>query len=106
MANTAQERRRSRRIKQDVTIQLVSMQPGARSAVAQAARAIEVSDHGALLECRSKFDLGADVMIHNPANLQNGLFKVVRAQVTPSGAAWNIAVEFQETNQANFWGIR
>jgi hypothetical protein len=104
MANQT-ERRRSRRIKQDVTIQLVSMQPGAHSAVAQPARAIEVSDHGALLECRSKFELGAEVMVHNPKNLQNGLFKVVRAQLSPSGAAWNIGVELQEISPTDFWGL-
>jgi hypothetical protein len=88
-----------------ITIQLVSMQPGSTSAVAQPAKTIEVSMHGALLECRSKFEPGAEVMIHNPKNLQNGLFKVIRSQLSPSGSAWNIGVELQELSEADFWGV-
>ena len=81
------------------------MQPGASSAVAQQARTIEVSQEGALIECRSKFEPGAEVMIHNPKNLQNGLFKVIRAILSPAGSAWNIGVELQESNETDFWGL-
>jgi hypothetical protein len=78
------------------------MQAGGLSAVAQPARTIDVNQHGALLECRSKFEPGAEVMIHNPKNLQNGLFKVIRASVSPSGTAWHIAVELQDA-AGDFW---
>lgn len=97
------EKRRRARINYAVTIQLVSMPPGNRGAVAQSVLAIDISEHGALLECRSKFDVGAEVMIHNPANPQNGLFKVVRATVSPSGSAWHVSIELHDPTP-NFWG--
>jgi len=81
------------------------MQPGASSATAQQARTLEVSREGAMIECRSKFEPGAEVMIHNPKNLQNGFFKVKRANLSPTGSAWNIAVELQESGDENFWGL-
>jgi hypothetical protein len=56
--------------------------------------------------CRSKFEPGAEVMIHNPKNLQNGLFKVIRAILSPAGSAWNIAVELQEPGETDFGGLR
>ncbi len=100
------EKRRSQRVSLNITIQLVGMQPGASSAAAQQARAIEVSQEGALIECRSKFEPGAEVMIHNPKNLQNGLFKVIRANLSPAGSAWNIAVELQEPSETDCCGLR
>ena len=100
------DKRRSQRIGQDITIQLVSIQPGASYAVAQPARTIDVSGTGALLECRSKFEVGAEVMIHNPNSLQNGSFKVIRSALTGSGSAWNIAVELEAADVPDFWGIR
>ena len=99
------EKRRSQRVSQNITIQLVGMQPGASSAVAQQARTIEVSQEGAMIECRSKFEPGAEVMIHNPKNLQNGFFKVIRAKLSPAGSAWNVAVELQEPGEGDFWGL-
>ena len=81
------------------------MQPGASSAVAQPAQTVEVSAEGALIECRSKFEPGAEVMIHNPKNLQNGMFKVIRAKLSPAGSAWNIAVELQDPGEVDFWGL-
>ena len=106
MGERVAEKRRSPRAAQNVTIQLVGMQPGQSSAVAQLAQTISVNEQGSLLECRSKFEVGAEVMIHNPVNLQNGLFRVVRAALAPAGAAWNIAVELQERNMTDFWGLR
>jgi hypothetical protein len=75
-------------------------------AVAQPARTVDVSENGALLECRSKFDQGVEVMIHNPITLQNGLFKVIRASLAPSGSGWNIAVELEAADEPDFWGLR
>ncbi len=100
-----QEKRRSERVSYNVTIQLVGMQPGAASAVAQPARAIDVSDRGALIECRSKFETGADLMVYNLQNFQTGLFKVVRALPSPTGAGWQLGVELQDPGDTDFWGL-
>jgi hypothetical protein len=101
--NMATEKRRSTRTVYNVTIQLAGVQPGAATAVAQPARAMDVSEHGALIECRGKFDPGAEVMIHNPKNLQTGLFKVVRAKPSPAGGAWHLGIEMLEPLTAAFW---
>lgn len=100
------ERRRSQRIAQDITIQLVGMQPDALSAAAQQARTIDVSEQGAMIECRSKFEPGAEVMIHNPKNSKTGLFKVIRTKPSPGGFGWNLALELQDIIETDFWGLR
>ena len=101
------ERRRSQRITQQITIQLVGMQPGAAAAVAQPAQTIDVSESGALIECRSKFELGSEVMIHNPKSLQNDLFKVIWVRLSPAGSSWHMAVEKQQQSTSeDFWGSR
>ena len=99
------EKRRSQRIAQNITIQLIGMQRGASSAVAQPAQTIEVNDHGALIQTRSKFEPGSEVMIHNPKNLQNGLFKIIWSKPSPAGTAWNAAVEYLDRDATDFWGI-
>ncbi len=99
------EKRRSQRLKQDIMIQLVSMAPGATVVKAQPAQTVEVSEHGALIECRTKFEQGAELMIHNPKNLQNGLFKIVRSSLSPSGSSWRIGVEMQDRDLTDFWGL-
>jgi len=91
---------------QDITVQLVGMQPGTASAAAQPAKTIVVSDHGALIECRSSFRSGAEVMIHNPKNLQNAVFKVLRSTPSTAGSLWKVAVEFAEPEAGDFWGLR
>ncbi len=100
-----EEKRRSKRIAQMITIQVIGMQQGGSSAVGQTAETIEVNNHGALLKSRSKFEPGAEVMIHNPKNLQNGLFKIVSSKPSPAGSAWNIAVGYQDGDATDFWGI-
>ncbi len=88
-----------------ITIQIIGMQKGSSSAVGQTAETIEVNNHGALLKTRSKFDPGAEVMIHNPKNLENGLFKIVWSKPSSAGSAWNVAVEYQDGDATPFWGI-
>ncbi|MEE8177928.1 MAG: PilZ domain-containing protein [Acidobacteriota bacterium] len=100
-----EEKRRSKRIAQMITIQVIGMQQGGSSAVGQTAETIEVNNHGALLKTRSKFDPGAEVMIHNPKNLENGLFKIVWSKPSSAGSAWNVAVEYQDGDATAFWGI-
>ncbi len=100
------EKRRSQRASYNVTVQLAGMQPGASSALAQPARAIDVSDHGALIECRSKFEPGSELMIHNLKNFQTGLFKVVRATPSSAGAAWQLGLELLDPSGTDFWGPR
>lgn len=97
------EKRRSPRIPYSVTIQFAGVQPGAPTAVAQSARVMDVSEGGALVECRSKFDPGTEVMVHNPNNLQTGLFKVVRINPSPAGAAWHLGLQMLEPRTADFW---
>ena len=94
---------RSSRVSQDVSVQLVTMQPGAATAAAEPARTLELSEHGAMIECLSNFELGADVMVHNPKTLQNDLFKVFRTNLAPSGSAWNVALELQAADDPDFW---
>ena len=89
-----------------ITIQVIGMQQGGSSAVGQTAETIEVSNHGALLKTRSKFGPGAEVMIHNPKNLENGLFKIVWSKPSPAGSAWNVAVEYLDGDATAFWGIQ
>ncbi len=100
------EKRRSQRLPQKVTIQLAGAQPGSSPAVAQPAETIDVSDEGALVECRSRFAPGAEVIIHNPKNLHDGLFRVLRANPSPGGAAWIIALELLDLHKTDFWGQR
>lgn len=89
-----------------MTIQFAGVQPGAPTAVAQAARVLDVSEAGALVECRSKFEPGTEVMVHNPKNLQTGLFKVVRASPSPAGAAWHLGLQLLEpAAAADFWRL-
>lgn len=98
------EKRRSQRVGYNVTVQLAGMQPGAASAVAQPARAIDVSNHGALIECRSKFEPGTELMIHNLKNYQTGLFKVIRVTPSTAGAAWHMGLELLDPSGIDFWG--
>ncbi len=100
------ERRRSQRITLQITIQLVGMQAGGSSAVAQPALTLEVNDQGGLIQTRTRFEPGNEVMIHNPKNLQNGLFRIVWSKPSRLGSSWNTAVEFQEPNAEDFWGCR
>ncbi len=89
-----------------ITIQVVGMQQGGSSAVGQTVETIEVNNNGALLKTRSKFDPGVEVMIHNPKNLENGLFKIVGSKPSPAGSAWNVAVEYLDGDATAFWGIQ
>ena len=100
------EKRRGKRIAQMITIQVIGMQQGGSSAVGQTAETIEVNNHGALLKTRFKFDPGAEVMIHNPKNLENGLFKIVGSKPSPAVSAWNVAVEYLDGDATAFWGIQ
>ncbi|MCH8268352.1 MAG: PilZ domain-containing protein [Acidobacteria bacterium] len=101
-----EEKRRSKRIAQMITIQVIGMQQGGSSAVGQTAETIEVNNNGALLKTRSKFDPGVEVMIHNPKNLENGLFNIVWSKPSPAGTAWNVAVEYMDGDATAFWGIQ
>ena len=100
-----EEKRRSQRIQQSITIQVVGMQQGSSAAVAQPAQTIEVSDHGALIQARSRCEKGVELMIHNPQNLQNGLFKVIWSKPSPTKTAWYIALEYQDQDGTDFWGL-
>ncbi|MCH7977831.1 MAG: hypothetical protein IH935_02490 [Acidobacteria bacterium] len=100
------DKRGSKRIAQMITIQVVGMQQGGSSAVGQTAETIEVNNNGGLLKARFKYEPGAEVMIHNPKNLQNGLFKIVWAKPTPAGSAWNVAVKYEDGDATEFWGIQ
>ena len=101
-----EEKRRSKRIAQMITIQVIGMQQGGSSAVGQTAETIEVNNNGALLKTRSKFDPGVEVMIHNPKNLENGLFNIVWSKPSPAGTAWNVAVQYMDGDATAFWGIQ
>ena len=100
------EKRRGKRIAQMITIQVIGMQQGGSSAVGQTAETIEVNNKGALLKTRSKFDPGVEVMIHNPKNLENGLFNIVWSKPSPAGTAWNVAVQYMDGDATAFWGIQ
>ncbi|MBI3896302.1 MAG: PilZ domain-containing protein [Acidobacteria bacterium] len=99
------DKRQSQRIQQTITIQVVGMQPGSASAVAQSGQTIEVSDHGALIQTRIKYESGTELMIHNPQNLQNALFKVVWSKPSSGGSAWNTAVAYEDQTAIDFWGL-
>ncbi|OFV99966.1 MAG: hypothetical protein A3F68_01415 [Acidobacteria bacterium RIFCSPLOWO2_12_FULL_54_10] len=99
------EKRRSQRIQQRITIQLVGMLPGSSAAAAQPAHTIEVSDHGALIQARSRYEPGAELMIHNPQNLQNALFKVIWSKPSSAATAWNVAVQCEDQSAIDLWGL-
>ena len=46
-----------------------------------------------LRERESKFEPGAEVIVHDPENFPNAFCKVMRAVLSPAGSSWNIAVE-------------
>ena len=96
------EKRRSSRNSYNLTVQLAGMQPGAASTVAQPARAIDVNQQGALVECRSKFDPGAELMIHNLKNARTGLFRVIRVNQA-SGGGWQLGLELVDPAGVDFW---
>ena len=99
------ERRRSTRITIDVTIQLVGMQTTASSALAQPGQTIDVSEHGAQIRSRTRFEPGAEVMIHNPENLRNGLFQVIRCQLSSDQTGWILALDSIDSSGGEFWDL-
>jgi hypothetical protein len=68
----------------------------------QPAETIDVSSRGVLVQTPQPYEPGAEVLLHDPVNLNNRLFRVVWSQTT--GETWTIALEFQERERVRSWG--
>ena len=98
-----EERRRSRRrMPIQATVQVIGMKPGSSGSTAIPAQIVDVSDHGALIECRSQFDLLTDLMIQLQDNHKSSLAVVVRTAPTDNG--WRMGIELIGASGKDFWG--
>jgi hypothetical protein len=96
------ERRRSPRVPVEITIQIVGMKADASSSIAKPGRIVDANEHGALIECRTKFETDSDLMIQNTENFQSALAKVVRCQPGPGGMGWLLGVELLDSSMKDF----
>ena len=95
------ERRRSPRTPFEGSLSVTGRSPHG-APLATPARAINVSPHGAKLECGVEFARGTEVALENPQTGRRAAFRVVWVVAQP-GQRWEMGVELVE-GDSSFWG--
>lgn len=95
------ERRRTPRTPFEGSLSLTGRSPRG-APLATSARAINVSSHGAKLECGVEFARGTEVVIENPQTGGRATFRVVWVVARPD-QQWEMGVELVE-GDPSIWG--
>jgi len=85
------ERRRSPRTALEIPVPIQGRSPRG-APLAATARALNISDHGAKLECGVEFARGTEVVLQNPETGGSATYRVVWVAARP-GQRWEMGVE-------------
>ena len=86
------------------TVQMIGVKPGTSNSTATPAQIIDASDHGALIECRTKFEPQTELLIQLQDSPLSALAVVVRT--LPAGSAWRMGIELKDASGKDVWGAR
>lgn len=95
------ERRRAPRTPFEGSLSVTGRSPRG-APLATSARALNVSSHGAKLECGLEFASGTEIVIENPQNVLRATFRVVWVVARPN-QRWEMGVELVE-GDSSIWG--